>query len=47
MCDRIISLKGEVWAHETSLILPPFIKVPVPSRENVNVASFCNSSFGF
>ena len=29
--DRIISLSGEVWAHET---LPHFIDVPVPSQES-------------
>jgi hypothetical protein len=26
----IISLRGEIWAHKTSLTLPLFIEVPVP-----------------
>ena len=30
----IISLKREVWACKTSLTLPLFIKVPVPSQES-------------
>ena len=29
--DHIISLREEVWAHKTSLTLPLFIEVPVPS----------------
>jgi hypothetical protein len=32
--DRIISLKGELWAHKTSLTLPLFIEVPVPGQES-------------
>jgi hypothetical protein len=28
--DRIISLRGQVWAHRTSLSSQPFIEVPVP-----------------
>ena len=31
--DSIISLRGAAWAHETSLIQPRFITVPVPSQE--------------
>jgi hypothetical protein len=27
--DCIISLRGEVWAHKTSLTTPLFIEVPV------------------
>jgi hypothetical protein len=29
--DRIISLRGVIWAHTTSLSPPLFIEVPVPS----------------
>jgi hypothetical protein len=52
MYDSIISLKGEIWAHKPSLILPPFIEVPVPSHEmvcaiSIDVVSFSNSSSGF
>ena len=32
--DGIISLRGEVWAHTTSLIQPLLIEVPVPSQEH-------------
>jgi hypothetical protein len=32
--DRIISLRGEVWAPNTSLSPPLFIKVPVPGKES-------------
>jgi len=31
--DHIISLRGKVWAHKTSLIQPLFIIVPVPRQE--------------
>ena len=31
-CMAIISLRGEVWARKTSLTLPLFIEVPVPSQ---------------
>ena len=31
--DRIISLRGEVWAHKTRLTLSPFIEMPVPGQE--------------
>ena len=34
MYDDIISLRGEVWAHKTSLIPPLVIVVPVPSQES-------------
>jgi len=27
--DRIVSPRGEIWAHKTSLTLPLLIKVPV------------------
>ena len=52
MYDSIISLKGEIWAHKPSLILPPFIEMPVPSQEmvcaiSIDVVSFSNSSSGF
>ena len=32
--DSIISLRGKVWAHTTSLTPPRFIEVPVPSQES-------------
>ena len=32
--DHIISLRGEVWAHKTSLTLPLVTEVPVPSQES-------------
>ena len=32
--DRIISLLGEVWTHETSLTPPLFIDVSIPSQES-------------
>jgi hypothetical protein len=32
--DSIISLRGEVWAYQTSLATPLFIEVPVPSQES-------------
>ena len=31
---RIISLRGDAWAHRTSLTPLPFVKVPVPSQES-------------
>jgi hypothetical protein len=31
---RIISLRGDAWAHITSLTLLPVIKVPLPSQES-------------
>ena len=31
-------LRGKVWRHNTSLTLPLFIEVPVPSEES-NVSS--------
>jgi len=31
--DDIISPRGEVWAHKTSLTPPLFVKVPVTSHE--------------
>jgi len=31
--DRIISLRGEVWTHKTSLTPPLYIEVPVPTEE--------------
>ena len=33
--DRIISVRGEVWAHKTILASPLFIEVHVPSQESV------------
>ena len=33
MHNHIISLRGEIWAHITSLPLPLFIEVPVTSQE--------------
>ena len=27
-------MRGEVWAHKTSLTLPLFIEMPVPSQES-------------
>jgi hypothetical protein len=32
--DSITSLRGETWAHQTSLATPLFIEVPVPSQES-------------
>ena len=32
--DSIISLIMEVWAHKTTLTLPIFIEVPVPSYKS-------------
>ena len=32
--DLMSSLRGEVWAHKTSLTLPLFIKVPITSQES-------------
>jgi hypothetical protein len=32
--DHIISLRGGVWAHKTSLSPPLFIEVPVQSQES-------------
>ena len=32
--DCIISLSRVAWAHETSLTMPLFTEVPVPSQEN-------------
>jgi hypothetical protein len=32
--DRITSLRGKVWAHQTSLTPSLFIEVPVPSQES-------------
>ena len=32
--DHIISLRRAVWALKTSLNLPPFIEVPMPSQES-------------
>ena len=34
MHNRIISLRGEVWAHTTILRPPLVIAVPVPSQES-------------
>jgi hypothetical protein len=38
--DRIISVRGEVWAHKTSLASPLFIEVHVPSQESVRGIDF-------
>jgi hypothetical protein len=35
--DRIISLRGEIWARKISFTSPCFIEVSVPSQENVLV----------
>ena len=32
--DRINLLRGEVWAHKTSLTLPFFIEISIPSQES-------------
>ena len=33
--DRIISFRGEVWSHKSSLTLPLFfIEAPVPSQNS-------------
>ena len=32
--DPIISLRGEVWAHKTTLVCSLFIEVPVLSQES-------------
>jgi hypothetical protein len=32
--DRLISIRGEVWVHKSSLTLPLFIEMPVPSQES-------------
>ena len=32
--DRIISLRGKIWANTTSLTPPLFIEVSVPSNES-------------
>ena len=34
MHDRIISIRGEVWAHKTGLTLLLLIEVPVLSQES-------------
>ena len=47
MHDRIISLRGEGLSHKTSLTPSPFIKVPVPSQERIDSASFYDLSIGF
>ena len=45
--DYIISLRGKVWAHKTSLTQPLYIEVPVSSQESerscmyVLAISFC------
>jgi len=53
--DRIISLKGEVWAHKTSLA-PLFIEVPSPNKKSerlcvcileITILSFYDISIGF
>jgi nitrate reductase NapE component len=37
---RIISLRGDIWAHITSLIPPRFIEVPVLIQKSERV-TFC------
>jgi len=32
--DRIISLRGDVWVHKTSLTPPFVLEVPVPRQES-------------
>jgi hypothetical protein len=41
--DHIISVCGNVWAYKISIVLPPFIKVPVPDMES---KLSCISVFG-
>jgi hypothetical protein len=49
--DSIISLRGEVWAHKTSLVLtlPLVTEVPVPSQgvRGIDFASFYNFLLDF
>jgi len=32
LLDRTISLRGDIWAHNTSLTVPLIIEVHVPSQ---------------
>ena len=41
LCDLIISLRGEVWAYNTSLTPPLFIEVLVPSQESEDHVFVC------
>ena len=34
--DHMISLRGEVWPHKTSLTLPLLIEMPYQAREATN-----------
>ena len=54
----IISLRGRFWVHKTSIILPSFIEVPLPSQKNdqscmyasarcIDVVSFCDFDIWF
>jgi len=44
--DCINSLRGEVWAHKSSLTPPLFLEVSVPSQESGR-SSICVSGFDF
>jgi hypothetical protein len=44
MCDRIISLRGEVWAHKSSLTPTLFIEVPAPSQDIIFVCMLPRST---
>jgi hypothetical protein len=35
--DRIISVRGEVWAHKTILASPLFIEMHVPSMQVLSI----------
>jgi hypothetical protein len=43
---RIISLRGDIWAHITSLIPPRFIEVPVLIQKSERV-TFCVLGYRF
>jgi len=36
-CDQFMLIRGEVWAHKTSLTPPLFIDAPVPNQESVRL----------
>ena len=54
--DRVMSPRGQVWVHKTSLTPPHFIELPVPSQESersciyvlgLSILPFCDFSIGF
>jgi hypothetical protein len=53
MTASVISLRGEVWAHKTSLTPPLFIEVSVLRQvmylcvRIIDCVSFCDFSIGF